>query len=178
MTLGIGFLILPSYTKQVGLVPAIIIIVLGAFINYKTYQFIFEAAYYTKIFNYFDLVENLLGKYTRYVFNLTYFLDMMSTVICYAIMTWRILVYLLNNLGYIPSNWILVPADITLDIKQPDQIFWRRIYFVVLFLVTIPMFLKKSLNSFQFISMIYLGVMIILVIIIYLSLYPYYNKFQ
>ncbi len=95
MSLGIGFLVLPWYTKEVGIIPAVLIITLGAFINYKTYQFIFEAAFYTKIFNYFDLVENLLGKYTRYFFNITYFLDMGSTVMCYAIMTWQLLVYIL-----------------------------------------------------------------------------------
>lgn len=63
MSLGIGILILPVYAKFVGLFPAFILISLGAYVNYKTYQFVFEAAYYTKIFNYFDLIENLLGKY-------------------------------------------------------------------------------------------------------------------
>lgn len=114
MSLGIGILILPYYTWFVGLIPAFVFIVLGAFINYKTYQFIFEAAYYTKIFNYFDLVENLLGKYVRMLFNITYFLDMGSTVIAYAVMTWRLFVHILRYMNYISKNWIKDENNITL----------------------------------------------------------------
>lgn len=121
MSLGIGILILPKYAQFVGLIPAFILIVLGAFVNYKTYEFIFEAAYYTKIFNYFDLVENLLGKFMRAFFNITYFLDMGSTVTIYAIVTWRLFVHILSYMDLIDSDWISDKNNITLNDDHPNQ---------------------------------------------------------
>jgi amino acid permease len=37
MSLGIGILVLPKYAQFVGLFPAVLLILLGGFINYKTY---------------------------------------------------------------------------------------------------------------------------------------------
>lgn len=115
MSLGISILLFPKYAYHIGYLPAALFILLGAFVNYKTYQFIFEASYYTKIFNYFDLVENLIGKKMRAFFNITYFLDMGSTVTLYAIVTWRLFVHILNFMELIDPDWIKDKENIKLD---------------------------------------------------------------
>lgn len=124
MSLGIGILILPKYTQFVGIIPSILFIILGGFVNYKTYKFIFEAAYYSKIFNYFDLIEFLLGKPMRAFFNVTYFLDMGSTVTIYAIVTWRLFIYILIYMDLINEAWILDKNNITLNDDQGGQVFY------------------------------------------------------
>jgi hypothetical protein len=110
-------------------------------------------------------------------FNITYFLDMGSTVTIYALVTWRLFVHILNYMELIDPNWIENKDKITLDEKNVGQVFYRRIFFTVLFIVTIPLFLKKSMNSLSFISILYLGILITLVLFIFLFLYPYYEHF-
>ena len=56
----------------------------------------------------------------RAFFNITYFLDMGSTVTIYAIVTWRLLVHILNYIGYINPLWIKNTDNITLDDSNPD----------------------------------------------------------
>lgn len=120
MSLGIGILMLPSYTKNFGYFLAIILITIGALLNYMSYKYIFEAAYYTEKFNYFEIIKTLLGKELSMVFNFTYFLDLSSTVAIYAIVTWKIFVHILSHMGYVPENWFLNKENLTLNDDNKD----------------------------------------------------------
>jgi len=74
-------------------------------------------------------------------------LDLSSTVTIYAIVTWRLIVHIMNYLGYIDEKWIKNKDNIELDNNNKDQVFWRKIYFLGLFVITMPLFLKKSMDS-------------------------------
>jgi amino acid permease len=37
MSLGISILLFPKYAQHIGVIPAALMILLGAFVNYKTY---------------------------------------------------------------------------------------------------------------------------------------------
>jgi len=53
----------------------------------------------------------------------------------------------MNYLGYIDEKWIKNKDNIELDNNNKDQVFWRKIYFLGLFVITMPLFLKKSMDS-------------------------------
>jgi hypothetical protein len=56
----------------------------------------------------------------RIFFNISYFLDMGSTVTVYAIVTWRLFVHILNYINMIDPSWIKNKDDITLDHNLPE----------------------------------------------------------
>ena len=56
-----------------------------------------------------------MGKVMRIVFNVTYFLDMGSTVTIYAIVCWRLFVHILNYLDLVSPDWIKNKENITLN---------------------------------------------------------------
>lgn len=120
MSLGIGILMLPSYTKKFGILFGVLFITLGALLNYASYKYIFEAAFYTEKFNYFEIIKTLLGNKISYVFNVTYFLDLSSTVAIYAIVTWKIFVHILSHMGYVPDDWFSNKANLTLNDSNKD----------------------------------------------------------
>lgn len=120
MSLGIGILMLPNYTKQFGYVPALILITIGALLNYASYKYIFEAAFYMESFNYFGIIEQLLGKKTLYLFNVTYFLDLSSTVAIYAIVTWKLFVHILLYLNQVPDDWFIDKKNLSLNDSNAD----------------------------------------------------------
>ncbi len=115
MSLGIGILMIPSYTKNFGYLIGILLITIGALLNYVSYKYIFEAAFYTEKFNYFEIIKELLGYKVSVLFNVTYFLDLSSTVAIYAIVTWKIFVHILSHMGYVPSDWFLNKENLTLN---------------------------------------------------------------
>ena len=121
MSLGIGILMISYYTKTFGLIPGIFLITVGVFLNYASYKYIFEAAFYTKKFNYFEIIENLLGKKTLYIFNVTYFLDLSSTVAIYAIITWKLFIHILMFFSIVSDNWLLVPETLELNEENSEQ---------------------------------------------------------
>lgn len=119
MSLGIGVLMLPFYTSKFGILIGVTLITIGAFLNYLSYVAIFEASFYTEKFNYFEIITSLLGNKALLIFNLTYFLDLSSTVAIYAIVTWKLFVHILAFFGYVKEDWFANLKNLELNDKNP-----------------------------------------------------------
>lgn len=119
MSLGIGVLMLPYYTSKFGIILGLLLITIGAFLNYLSYVAIFEASFYTEKFNYFEIIKDLLGNKALFIFNITYFLDLSSTVAIYAIVTWKLFVHILTFFGYVKEDWFNNLKNLELNDKNP-----------------------------------------------------------
>lgn len=147
MTLGIGILTLPHFVKIYGAIPGLIIIALSAMINYLTYIFIFRASYFTGQLNYPSLIKTLLGDKAYYVFRITYMLDVCSTVMIYCIVSWNLFEYCLIFFNLCKDEWIDDPKILSYKEWHPEVIMMRFIFFAMVFILTIPLFLKKSMDD-------------------------------
>lgn len=170
MTLGIGILTLPVFVKVYGAFTGLFIILFSSVINYITYVFIFRASYFTGQLNYPDLIQHLLGKNCLKIFRVTYMLDVCSTVMIYCIVSWNLFEYCLWFFGLSKDEWILNKETLQYNENNPEIITMRYIFFLCVFLVTIPLFLKKSMDDLQIITVLYLAVLFLLVIWLLLEL--------
>ena len=177
MTLGIGILTLPYYVKQFGAVTGVAVIAIAALLNIFTYRFIFEASFYTDKKNYSDLIEELLGKNTLAVFKWTFLMDIVSTMMVYCIVSWSLFEYILYFLqigGDQLNTWIVNMDKLEFDEYHPSMVKIRAGFFAAVFVLTIPLFLKKNLESLQKVTIGYLFALFLLVFII-LSEVPFFK---
>lgn len=178
MTLGIGILTLPFYVKQYGVFTGIFVIAFAALINFFAYKFIFEASDITQQKNYPDLIEALLGKSFLNVFRITYMLDITSTMMIYCIVSWNLLEYMIYFFNIGQEHWSEWFSDLdTLQFNEmnPTVFKIRGVFFYSMFLITIPLFLKKNLESLQKVTIGYLFALFILVIIILIEV-PFFRS--
>ena len=178
MTLGIGILTLPFYIKQYGGLTGIFALLLAASANYLAYSFIFEASFFTGKKNYPDLIEALLGKTILRVFRITFILDLTSTIMIYCIVSWNLCEYIMYFFRIGEEHWdewIIDKDKLLFDEMHPTIFMIRGFFFYGIFLLTIPLFLKKSLESLQKVTICYLISLFTLVGIILVEL-PFFKS--
>ena len=178
MTLGIGILTLPYYVKQYGGVIGVAIIVIAALVNFMAYVFIFDAAFTTNKKNYPDLIKELLGNRVLSVFKLTFILDITSTMMIYCIVSWNLLEYIIYFFGIGEQywdEWIIDKDRLIFDEMHPTIFKIRGAFFYGIFLLTIPLFLKKNLEALQKVTIGYLFALFLLVGIILCEM-PFFSK--
>lgn len=169
MTLGIGILTLPFYVKQYGAAYGVAVIALASIVNFFAYRFIFEASDVTQKKNYPDLIEALLGPTILKVFRVTYILDITSTMMIYCIVSWNLLEYMIYffEIGKAHwSEWFIDIDQVKFNEMNPTIFKIRGAFFYGIFLITIPLFLKKNLESLQKVTIGYLFALFLLVAII------------
>lgn len=177
MTLGIGILTLPFYVKQYGAITGVVMIALAAIVNFFAYTCIFDGSYLTQKKNYPDLIEALLGPTVLKVFRVTYMIDITSTVMIYCIISWNLLEYMIYffNIGKEHwDEWIINTDKIQFNESHPVIFRIRAVFFGSMFLITIPLFLKRNLESLQKITIAYLVALFILVSIILIEV-PFFR---
>lgn len=169
MTLGIGILTLPFYIMQYGALTGMLVIAIAATINLLTYRFIFEASFFTDKKNYADLIEELLGTKILRVFRVTFMLDITSTMMIYCIVSWNLFEYILYffKIGEDQwGEWFININKVQFNENNPTIFKIRGAFLYSVFLITIPLFLKKNLDALQKITIGYLFALFLLVFII------------
>ena len=178
MTMGIGILTLPKYVMVYGALLGVMLIVLSALINYWAYVTILRSTYFTGKKKYSCLIEDLLGSKIHNVFRVTYLLDISSSVMLYSIVSWNLFEFCMHFFGFTQKDWILDPETLTFDESNSSLSFIRYVFFFSVFLITIPLFLKKSMDSLQSFTIMFLVVLIVLVIWILSELPFFYMHFK
>ena len=181
MTLGIGILTLPNYVKVYGLITGSSFIILSACINYMAYSFIFQSTYRTGKTTYPDLIKTLLGNKFHKIFQVTFMLDVCSTVMIYCIISWNLFEYMIYFFKIGESHykeWIENFDTIQFRENNETIMTMRYIFFLSIFLITIPLFLKKTLDSLQSVTVMFLAVLFILVFYILGELPFFYSAYE
>lgn len=173
MTLGIGILTLPNYVKVYGAITGGTLIILSALINYLAYIFIFQSTYRTGKTTYPDLIKTLLGNGFHKIFQFTFMADVCSTVMIYSIISWNLFEYIIYFFKIGESHYGEWIANLdTLEFREDNGtvMLVRYLFFAIVFVITIPFFLKKSLDSLQWVTILFLSVLGMLVIDIFVEL--------
>ena len=169
MTLGIGILTLPYYVKVFGALTGFVLIIAAAVLNILTYNFIFEASFHTDKKNYGDLIEELMGVRMHKIFKWTFLLDIVSTMMTYCIVSYTLFKFILYYVvlgSETMDPWMSKPSSFEFNEFHPSMLRIRAAFFAVIFLVNVPLFLKKNLDSLQKVTVGYLFALFFLVFII------------
>lgn len=94
------------------------------------------------------------------MFTITYVYDITVPTICYSAVTWSLFCYVLNDFGLIKESWIEDKDRMLLHEYDPEVFLMRTIYFVVVFVLSIPLFLKREIGSLKNIAYAFLAVMV------------------
>lgn len=178
MSMGFGMLTLPFYSKQFGGATVCLLILIASFLNFKAFNFIFDASYHLEDHNYSNLIEKLLGNKVLGVFRLTYFIDIVSTIIINSIISWNMFEYIIYFFKIGESHWKdWIKNFNTLEFNESDPTIFkiRGCFFLITFVCILPLILKKNLGALQKITVGYLIALVTLVLIIVIEV-PFYRS--
>ena len=74
-------------------------------------------------------------------------LDVGSTVMIYCIVSWSLFKYCLWFIGLTKDNWITNQDTLEFNENLWEIMIMRYSFFLLIFLITIPLFLKKSMDD-------------------------------
>lgn len=170
MTMGIGILVLPNYFKEYGVIYGALLLVLAGLLNLLFVHFIFEASTYTGSTTYKELVEKLLGKRFRQIFNITILFDISFSVTIYSIVSWNLvefLIYVFRIGEEHWDEWFLDQKTLSYNEMHPTIFAMRASFFAILYIILIPFLLKKSLGALRRVTFLYLiGLFLLLGIVL------------
>ena len=177
MTLGIGILTLPYYMKQYGVAIGLLVLLLSALLNLMAFYFIFEASFTTGEKSYPNIIETLLGTKILKLFRFCFILDISSAIMIYSVVSWNLFEYIIYFFKIGTEHWHEWFKNIDrveFNEDNPTIFKIRGIFFYSIFLLTIPLFLKKDLLSLQSITIGYLVVLFVLVLVILIEV-PFFR---
>lgn len=91
---------------------------------------------------------------------MTYFLDIFSYALIPTLATQKLFLFNLYNFSLIKEDWFKNVSNLTVDEESTQQVFYRRIYFIVLFILLVPFFLQKDMRLAHRVSMVYIGIFV------------------
>ena len=177
INLGIGILTLPFFVQRVGVFYGVVMLFLAAVFTYFCNAFLFEAMHKGKIEDYHSLVAFFLPKWIGHVFKWTLFIDLFSVVIVYMVFSWNQLEFLMFSCHLYKQQWIKDEEKILYYEYSSWVFFIRFAFFTLQFVVLIPFLLKKSLDSLQKITFLYLFVILGLMTFIIVQGLEYRNHY-
>lgn len=120
----------------------------------------------------------MLGKSIYKIYRITYFLDVGSTVLIYSIVSWSIFEFLMWRLGIAKDSWISDDKKGTFYEYKFLVIVIRIVFFGIIFLTTIPLFLKKKMDDLQIVTALYLCTLFLLIFWILIELPFFYFNYK
>lgn len=91
---------------------------------------------------------------------------MSSFVVVNSIFGYKLFEYLLNSFGLIKDSWVVDAYKNEFNEYAPGLFLIRTIYFIVIFLVTIPLLLKKDLESLKNTTKFFVVTLLFLIFVI------------
>ena len=176
MTMGVGILTLPALMEVFGMLGGIVCLLIGFLMCLMSYRFIFEAAITTDITDYSEIVRHYMPGFIYKVFRITYFIDMISFGVVYSVFGYKLLGYLLYSVNLMKDEWMVNEDTLEFDEYNPTLFLLRSCYFVILYVVLVPLLLKKNLEKLKIISFIFMVIIILLAVIIMIEA-PFFRNY-
>ena len=88
-----------------------------------------------------------MAKKVYSIFKVTLFVDISSSVMIYYIVSWKLLEFCIPFFDFSHKNSILDPETLNFDETNPELSKIRNMFFSAVFVLTIPLFLKKPMDS-------------------------------
>jgi amino acid permease len=179
MTLGVGVLTLPFYFSVFGYLYGLIAVTISGLLNLNSFYNIFQVSAEYNEKNYLILIEKSLGQTMLKIFKVTFFIDMSSSFIITVIVCWNLFEFSLYFLNLTNDDWFM-PGEkdkMKFDEDNPTLFKIRGIFLLVLFLISVPFLLKKTLRSIKKITMAILVLLLaLLAFIVFQTPFFYFAK--
>ena len=175
MTTGVGIMALPFYMKELGVLVGALVILLAGSMSYFSFKYIFYAQYYTGKKDIIEITQKFVPKWMVSVFTYSLLVDVLSSIQIYSIVSWNLFSYLLNMFGLIKKEWIKDPDTLKLNEYNPSVFLIRACFLHGIFFLSIPLLLKRSLESLKFVSIGFM-ISLLLVIVCLFSQMPFFYK--
>ena len=160
MTMGIGVMTLPYYISYFGVLSGSIALLIGGLFSLMSFSFIFEACDVSGETNYKDLIDQMLPGIISVMFKYSYLYDLCIVLILYSVVGWNLFCYFLGFTGFLKPEWIRDHNKMLLYEYNPEVFTIRAIFFLVIFIFSTPLFLKKTLGRMKNIAYGFLAVMV------------------
>jgi amino acid permease len=178
MSTGVGIMALPFYVSKFGMFLGVLFIILGGFLTYLAILFNFQAQKMCKKKQIDEIVKFFLPNVMAKIFKVTISLDLVMPPMIYIVMGWNIFNYVLYIFGFVKQEWIVDPFVLEFNDYNPMLFLIRVGLLHMVFFLMIPLFLKKTLESLKFLSIIFLGVFLFLVIIVFIQAPFFFKKYR
>ena len=178
MTTGVGIMALPFYLSKFGLVLGVLIMIIAGLLTYNAFIFNFEAQRESGKKQMVEIVAHFLPNWIVRIFKITFSIDLIMPPVVYTVMGWNIFSYLLYIFGYYKESWIVDPYKLLFHDYEPSLFLVRAVFLHIVFLLMIPLFLQRSMESLKSLSIIFLGVFLALVAIVFIQAPFFYKKYH
>jgi len=91
---------------------------------------------------------------------------MLAFSIVYSVFGWKLFEFILNIFGLIKEEWWIKKSTLELKEYHPEVFSLRITFYCILFILLIPLLLKKSLDKLKPISLAFLIIICVLMIAI------------
>lgn len=176
MTMGIGVMALPYYMRELGVLTGVVVIFLAGIMSYFSFKYIFFAQYHTGKKDIVEITRKFIPGWMVSIYTYSLLIDVLSSMQIYTIVSWNLFSYMLNMFGMIKPEWIEDPDTLKLKEYHPSVLLLRTGFLHVIFFVSIPLLLKRSLESLKFVSIGFM-ISLILVILVLFAQMPLFYKY-
>lgn len=149
MCMGTGNLTLPYYFSNLGIIPAVILLILSCYLNLVMCTFINEMAVTSNSTNFYVLVERAVPTLFFVIFKYSLFVDILTTMMSISVVVWNLFEYIMFSMGVGRSHWHEWIIDVdTFQVNEyhPTIILARGVFYLLLYMLLVKLFFKKSLG--------------------------------
>lgn len=149
----------PVVFRTFGLYPGFAVITACILLNYLMCSFIYKASDEAQCNSYLGLIQKYLSPRWRNIARFTYLMDYFAAFVIGFLLCWNITAYLMYYWGAIDDSMVEDHDRLTFKSYHPWIIFLRFAVILVAYAISVPLFLKKKMNSFKW---IFLGFLVVI----------------
>ena len=177
-SIGIGLFCNPYYFKSVGVIFCFILHLVCYLVNCASFQFIFTASSITKCNFMPDVVSKLLGKKTSMFFDFSLTCDMTVGFFGCILYSWQLFIGTLVLCGLTKDEWYTDASHSKILDYHPEVFCIRAGFYIVSFLLSIPLLLKRRLSEFSTLMNTFFFFVMIAAFLLLLQMPDYLLKFK
>ena len=178
MTTGVGIMALPFYLSKFGVILGVFLFLIAGCLTYNAFIFNFEAQKESKKKQMDEVVAYFLPSWVVKIFRVTICMDLIIPPMVYVVMGWNIFIYLLFIFGKYQEKWIIDPYKLLFHDYDPSLFMVRAIFLNIIYILMIPLFLKRSLESLKFLSICFLAVFLLLILTVFIQAPFFYKEYH
>ena len=160
LCLGLGVFVVPYYASDYGLLMGLFVVLIAGLINYCTFIIIYQSSEVSKKETLPGIVDKILGKKMGTIFRYVILFEMIGVMIIYAITCWQLYQKFMYEFGYFKKEWAIDQRTMEFPQYKTEVLLYRLFFFIAIFVLSIKLLFKKSMENQRFVSTSYIVVMV------------------
>lgn len=176
MTMGIGVMALPFYISKMGVLTGSLLVLFAGILSYFSFKYIFTAQIVTGKKDLVQIARKFLPGWMVTIYSYTLIVDIFSAMVIYTVVSWNLFAYLMAILGIAKDEWIKDKDTLEFYLYNKEVVIIRVIFLHVLFVILIPLLLKRSLEALKIVSQIFMVSLIFIVFVLLAQTPLFFNQ--